>query len=59
MLGQMILAYEYHMGQFSGPRIFCRMDVSIFMIRHQNKVHYFLHEFDHCNNTGLYSFVDT
>jgi hypothetical protein len=57
MLGQMILAYEYHSGLFSGLRIFCRMDVSVYC--QGNRFFFFLNEFDHSNATGLFSFKDT
>lgn len=57
MLGQLVLAYEYHSGIFSGLRVFCRMDVSVY--QQDEKFHFFVNEFDHSVNTGLFPIVST
>ena len=56
MLGQYILAYEYHSNFFSGLRIFCRMDTSVYS--QQDRFHFFINEMTHSHNTGLFSFID-
>jgi len=57
MLGQYILASEYYSQQFSCLRIFCRMDVGVY--RRGDQVCYFINEFDHSTNTGLFPCDDS
>jgi hypothetical protein len=57
MIGQLILASEYHSKMFSGLRIFCRMDASIY--RQEDQIYFFINEFDHSTNTGLFSSADS
>lgn len=53
MLGQIILAQEFQSGHFSGLRLFCRMDVSVYQSTDE-KFHYFVNELDHSTHTGLW-----
>lgn len=56
MLGQIILAQEFASGTFSGLRLYCRMDVSVY--RKDGKFHFFVNEVTHGMNTGLFTYAD-
>jgi hypothetical protein len=59
MLGKIILEEERQMGRMSGLRIFCRLDVSVYLDKAGGKHSFFVSEITRSHGAALFEAWDT